>query len=239
MLKDIVRTVCQKVLGYNNYLFLFSLFNVKRVERGGHEQEFMYFVKLIPNRGVVLDIGANIGIMTALLARNLDKALIYSFEPIPDNINALKRVLKHYSFRNVTLFETALGETPGELKMVVPVVKKAKMQGLSHVVEEDGEQGDFFSVPVLQLDRIPELQAAPEIVAIKIDVENFEYYVLKGGRELLQKHKPLIYSELWDNERRTLCFAYLQELGYTVKIYQNGTLVDFAGQEVINFFFLP
>jgi FkbM family methyltransferase len=200
----------------------------------------MYFVSLIPNRGVVLDIGANIGIMTVLLAKHLDKALIYSFEPIPNNLKALKRVLKHYALNNVTVFETALGETPGELKMIVPVVNNANMQGLSHVVEDGTEEkGHFFSVPVQQLDGIDELKHLTEIVAIKMDVENFEYYVLKGGVELLRKHKPIIYCELWDNDRRRLCFAYMKELGYKVKVYENDRLVDFTGQAIINFFFLP
>lgn len=242
MLKDIIRTICQKILGYDNYLFLFSRFNVKRMESGSHEQEFLYFVSLIPNRGVVLDIGANIGIMTVLLAKRLNNAAIYSFEPIPNNLIALKRVLQHYALANVTVFETALGETPGELKMIVPVINSANMQGLSHVVENKDatvEKGQFFSVPVQPLDAIAELKELPEIVAIKIDVENFEYYVLKGGVELLTKHHPIIYCELWDNDRRTLCFEYLKGLGYQVKIFEQGALKDFTGQQVINFFFLP
>ena len=240
MLKDIIRTVFQKLLGYDHYLFLFSRFTIKRIEKGYHEQEFMYFVNMVPNRGVVLDIGANIGIMTVLLAKKLDKATVYSFEPIPNNLKALKRVIQYYALHNVQVFETALGETPGELSMVVPVVKNAVMQGLSHVVEEGiTEEGHFFSVPVQQLDAIPALRELPEITAIKIDVENFEYYVLKGGAALLRKHKPVIYCELWDNDRRRLCFEYLQGLGYQVKVYENNSLVDFIEQASINCFFMP
>ncbi len=114
------------------------------------------------------------------------------------------------------------------------------MQGLSHVVEEGkDEKGHLFSVPVQQLDTIEELKQLPEITAIKIDVENFEYYVLKGGIELLRKHKPLIYCELWNNDRRKLCFDYLTGLGYHIKIYEDGGLKDFNGQQIINFFFIP
>ncbi len=112
MLKDIIRTVCQKLLGYDTYLFLFSRFNIKRIERGRHEQEFMYFLSLIPNKAAVLDIGANIGIMTVMLAKQLNNATIYAFEPIPENLKALKRVVKHYALNNVVVMETALGEKP-------------------------------------------------------------------------------------------------------------------------------
>jgi hypothetical protein len=62
---------------------------------------------------------------------------------------------------------------------------------------------------------------------------------LKGGEALLRKHKPVIYCELWDNDRRRLCFEYLQGLGYQVKVYENNSLVDFKEQASINFFFMP
>lgn len=243
MIKDIIRTLCQKLIGYKNYLFLFSLFTIRRIQSGRHEEEFIFFMGMIPTEGVILDIGANIGIMTASLARRFSKAKVYAFEPIPNNIEALEKVIKYYKLQNVTLFKTALGEEKGELKMILPVINNAKMQGLSHVVE-DGvaattEKGMQYTVPVLKLDDIPELATASAITAIKIDVENFEYYVLKGGEAMLRKHMPLIYCELWDNDRRKLCMEYLSGLGYRIHIFDGMQLIPFTGQPVINFFFIP
>jgi FkbM family methyltransferase len=243
MIKDIVRTICQKLIGYKNYLFLFSLFTITRIRSGRHEEEFIFFMGMIPPEGTILDIGANIGIMTASLARRFPKAKVYAFEPIPNNIEALEKVVKHYKLENVSLFKTALGEEKGELNMILPVINNAKMQGLSHVVEDDAsgttEKGMQYTVPVLKLDDIPELQNASDITAIKIDVENFEYYVLKGGESMLRKHMPLIYCELWDNDRRRLCMEYLSGLGYRIDIFDGRQLIPFTGQPVINFFFIP
>lgn len=240
MIKDIIRTICQKLIGYNNYLFLFSLFTIRRIRSGRHEEEFIFFMGMIPEEGTILDIGANIGIMTACLAKRFPKAAVYSFEPIPNNIMALEKVVAHYKFSNVTLFKSALGEGAGELKMILPIVHNAKMQGLSHVVEEGStEQGIQYSVPVRKLDDIAELQNAEKITAIKIDVENFEYYVLKGGEALLRKHMPVIYCELWDNDRRKLCMDYLTGMGYHIHIFDGKQLLPFTGQPVINFFFIP
>ncbi|MES2332697.1 MAG: FkbM family methyltransferase [Bacteroidota bacterium] len=243
MIKDIIRTACQKLIGYKNYLFLFSLFTIRRIKSGSHEEEFIFFMGMTPAEGTILDIGANIGIMTASLARRFPKAKVYAFEPIPNNIEALEKVVKHFKLQNVTLFKTALGEEKGELKMILPVINNAKMQGLSHVVEDDAqgstEKGMQYTVPVLKLDDIPELQNAPAITAIKIDVENFEYYVLKGGEAMLRKHMPLIYCELWDNDRRKLCMEYLTGLGYRIDIFDGKQLIPFTGQPVINFFFIP
>lgn len=243
MLKNLIRSVAQKILGYDRYLFLFARFNVWRIQKNSqYEDEFKHFMQLIPKEnGVILDIGANIGVMSVSLALEHPQANIYSFEPIPDNHATIEQMIGHYQLRNVELFKVALGEEKGEIKMVVPVVGNSNMQGLSHVVEIEGVEpnGHYYSVPVMRLDDIAELQAATRITAIKIDVENFEYYVLKGGRQLLSKHKPIIYCELWNNERRQLCFDYLRELGYQVRIYQHGALHSFEQQEVTNFFFIP
>lgn len=206
-----------------------------------HEAEFVHFLSLLPTDDVLLDIGANIGIMTVPLAKKAINGKVYAFEPMPQNLKALKRIIKHYKLHNVTIFETALGNQPGELKMVMPVIDKVKMQGLSHVAgENDTEEGEHFTVPVQKLDDIPELQQVKAIGGIKIDVENFEFEVLTGAKNLLLKHKPLIYCELWDNEKRTLTLNYLKnEIGYNVKIYDGQKLVPYTNQNVLNFFLVP
>lgn len=242
-MKDLLRSICQKILGYHNYLYVFALFSIRRIRwGGGHEKEFLYFMDMIPDeKGVVLDIGANIGVMAVSIAVKRSKATIFAFEPIPDNQRTIEKVVNHYGLNNVRLFRTALGDEAGEISMVVPVVGNSNMQGLSHVVEAGQltDEGRVFTVPVQRLDAIPELVAAEKISAIKIDVENFEYYVLKGAQALLEKHQPVIYCELWNNERRKLCLDYMQGLGYAARIFDNGRLVDFTGQEGINFFFIP
>jgi FkbM family methyltransferase len=239
MFKSFIKRALQKVLGFDNYLFIFSIFTIKRLSWNRHEKEFTEFMNLIPDKDAILDVGANIGIMTATLARKFPNAKVCSFEPMPQNVTALKRIISYFKLSNVTVFETALGEQPGELKMVMPVINNVKMQGLSHVVETDDEQaakeGILFNVPVKKLDDIPELQQLSKINAIKIDVENFEYPVLKGAEALLRKHKPVIYCELWKNERRDLTLRYLQGLGYQIKVYDGHQLVNFDNQEVTNF----
>src|SRR5687768_7252535 len=243
MFKNKLKLFLQQFLGINNYLFLFSILTIKRLKWNKHEEEFLYFNEMLPDNAIVMDIGANIGIMTVPIAMKVKNAQVYAFEPVPTNVKALKRIVNHYKLNNVKIFETALGEEAGELKMVMPVSDKVKMQGLSHVLEGDANdalnQGDIFSVPVRKLDDIEELKAAEKINAIKIDVENFEYYVLKGGEALLRKHKPIIYCELWDNEKRYMTLNYLKGLGYKVKVYQDEKLVDYTDQKVINFFLMP
>jgi hypothetical protein len=76
---------------------------------------------------------------------------------------------------------------------------------------------------------------------MKIDVENYEYYVLKGAEMLVEKNKPVIYCELWENENRKKCFSFLNNLGYSAFILHKKELVPFNDQKhhKHNFFFRP
>jgi FkbM family methyltransferase len=240
MLESWIKMALQKILGFENYLFIFSRFTIKRLEYGQIEKEFLQFMKLVPNEGIILDLGANIGIMTAHMASRRPGAKIWSFEPIPQNIKALKRIVTHFNLSNVQVFELALGEENGEVKMVMPVIDGVKMQGLSHVIHDtiqENNDGMYFSVPVKKLDDLPELQDKV-ISAIKIDVENFEYFVLNGAKKLLATHKPVIYCELWDNENRTKTFSLLKEIGYQIMVAENNQLVPFQQQNIQNFIFV-
>ncbi len=76
---------------------------------------------------------------------------------------------------------------------------------------------------------------------MKIDVENFEYFVLKGGEKIIEKNHPVIYCELWDNNNRKKCIELLNNLGYSAFVLQKKELVRYENATVDkhNFFFLP
>ncbi len=241
-MKRFIQSILQKSLGFGNYLVLFSIVNIKSIKLNPAERDFLHFVDIIPDDGYILDIGANIGITTVPLAKSKKNATIYSIEPMPENLGALKRVIRYFQLKNVRVIHTALGDQPGELKMIMPVVDNVKMQGLSYIFSEGMEIGPNdieTAVPVQKLDDISEISNGKKISGIKIDVENFEYYVLQGASQILTKHRPIIYCELWNNEKRKLTINYLENLGYEVKIFEKGVLKQFDGEDKINFFFIP
>lgn len=240
-MKKRIQRILQGLLGFKRYLFVFSLFKIRTLRWDRKEGDFLHFVSLLPPDATVLDIGANIGIMTAKLAQHCPRGHIHAFEPIPENFAALQRIVQHFKFKNVSLHSFALGEAPGEIQMVMPEVQNVKMQGLSHVVHEsidEFNEGQFYKVPIYRLDDLQAQLGIPK--AIKIDVENFEYFVFKGGEQMLRTHRPLIYCELWDNENRAKCFDLLQDIGYKIQILEQGKLIDFDPRkhQRQNFFFV-
>jgi FkbM family methyltransferase len=244
-MKSVLKKILQTLLGFDNYLFIFSLYIIYTLRWNKKEGDFLHFLKIIPVEKAILDIGANIGIMTVHLAKNFKNSTIYAFEPMPDNLKALQRIIHFFHLKNVKILNHALGNENGIIEMVMPVVKSVKMQGLSHVVDESIEsfnEGKKFKVNILKLDDVKEInQHGIEIGAIKMDVENFEYQVLEGGKKLIEKHRPIIYTELWDNQNRKDCFQFASDLRYKIKVLDNDRLTEFipTKHKTQNFFLLP
>lgn len=243
-MKTFVKKILQGLFGFDHYLYIFARFIIITLKRNRKEGDFMYFLRLLKNGDTLLDIGANIGVMTVHLAKRFPDSHILAFEPMPCNIRTFQRVVRHYKFKHVTLLQTALGNQTGEVNMILPTEKKVRMHGLSHVVDssiKDFVHGEVHRAPLARLDDIRELEGLPPIGGIKIDVENYEFFVLEGGLSTIRRYRPVIYIELWDNENRQRCFDLMKSIQYNIKVLVQGQLIDFdpALHQKQNFFFIP
>lgn len=229
--KNIIKYILQQLLGYQRYLMVFSIWKIKTLRRDKKEGDFFQFMREIEKgEGVILDVGANIGIMSAHLSSNFPNNRILAVEPMPDNLEVLEQLQEKYNWQNVQVFAAAVGREPGTVTMILPNNGRTKMQGLSHVKCDDiteWNEGEEVEVEMTTLD---EIAAGQKVLGIKMDVENYEYEALLGARELLTQHHPVLYLELWDNENRQKCFHFLKELGYSVYIVHKGSLQSFDAQ---------
>jgi len=241
-MKKLIQRILQKVLGFDRYLFVFANFKIRTFRGDKKEGDFFYFLNMLNPSATVLDIGSNIGITTVHLSERVTKGKVHSFEPIPPNFKTLTKVVAHHKCTNVVLYDYALGDENGEIEMVMPLVQNVNMQGLSHVVHEeltDFNDGKKYKAQIKRLDDLDFLKEEP-IVGIKLDVENFEYFVLVGGQQLLERDHPIVYCELWDNENRQRCFQFMTDMKYDIKVLNHEELVAFdpATHQNQNFFFV-
>lgn len=240
-MKNSVKYILQKMMGLQTYLYVFALYKIRTLRSDKKENDFFTFLSLMKDgKGDVLDIGANLGIMTVHLANSLPNTTIHAFEPMPTNVSILKRIIAKFNLKRTKIHEIALGDETGTAKMVLPVNKNTVMQGLSHIKHEsitEWNDGKEVDVPLDMLDNIINGQV---IQGIKIDVENFEYFALKGAKRILSTHHPIIYAELWDNENRKQCFDLLKGFNYSVFVSENNQLVPFLPEkhQTQNFIFL-
>lgn len=149
-------------------------------------------------KGLVLDIGANIGCITqALLAAG---HAVWAFEPQPAVYELLTRNCAGASLENC-----ALGREAGQAFMPkVDYSKYGNFGGLGL------GSGNLF-VEVKTLDSFN----FQDVSLMKIDVEGYEEEVLRGAVETINRCKPIIYLEADRKEKINSLAMYLESIGYT------------------------
>jgi FkbM family methyltransferase len=240
-MKNSVKYILQKLLGLHTYLYVFALYKIRTLRSDKKENDFFTFLSLLKDgKGDVLDIGANLGIMTVHLANSLPNTTIHAFEPMPANVSVLKRIIARFKLKKTKIHEIALGDESGIAKMVLPVNGQTVMQGLSHIKHETITEWNEGKEVDVQLDKLDNVLNGQAVQAIKIDIENFEYFALKGASRIITSNKPIIYAELWDNENRSKCFEYLKSLSYSIFVGENNQIVPFDSSKhhTQNFIFI-
>lgn len=148
----------------------------------------------------VLDIGANLGLMTLHAARLVGaRGIVYAFEPHPATLERLRRNLALNDVRNVQVLDVALGSAPGSRQLFsFPKINS----GRASLVPAKG------GIPAgeVRVERLGELAARLGLRSarfIKLDVEGSELPVLQGGLELLKAlPAPILCMELVKNMPR-------------------------------------
>lgn len=240
-MKNSVKYILQKLLGLHTYLYVFALYKIRTLRSDKKENDFFTFLSLLKDgKGDVLDIGANLGIMTVHLASSLPNTTIHAFEPMPANVSVLKRIIAKFKLKKTKIHEIALGDESGTAKMVLPVNGQTIMQGLSHIKHETITEWNEGKEVDVQLDKLDNVLNGQVVQAIKIDIENFEYFALKGASRIITSNKPIIYAELWDNENRSKCFEYLKSFSYSIFVGENNQIVPFDSSKhhTQNFIFI-
>jgi FkbM family methyltransferase len=165
----------------------------------------------------VLDIGANMGVVTLQLARLVGPTgTVHAFEPNPRMATLITRSATKNRFDNIRLHPTALGSSTGTLELHVP--RDNAGQG-SFIYHKDVSTCDVVQTPVRRLSDIAREEGISELRFIKIDVEGFENQVLVGAQDILEKVRPdVILFEA--NETLPVSFSCvpavktLQQAGY-------------------------
>ena len=247
-LKSIIQLLIQKILGYTNYLFIFSIYRIWRYRLLKDDIDFNYFIELTQSNrpSTIIDIGANVGYTGVIFAKSLPNYQIICYEPVSLLTNNILKVVSFFNVQNISIKHLALGNTNQIVPIKTPIIQGVKKQGLSYIdvsVERTDEnhlrQFLVEQVQMVSLDSDLFINELLPIAGIKVDVENFEFFVLQGAVRLIKLYKPIVMAELWDNDRKFACIALMNELGYQTKVIINKKLETYTSQQSLNYFFIP
>lgn len=190
-----------------------------------HQELIPALTHLIPEDGVVLDVGAHAGQFAKQFARLAPRGHVYSFEPGSYALSILRIAVRLNRLGNVTVLGMGLGEEPGELKLSIPVKSSGSYGfGLAHMgaagEEEGGRRLVSQSVPITTLDLFAEQRGLDRVDFIKADIEGWELRLLKGGSRMLERFRPTLLLEVNPaalsraGDTPDALFDYLNGFGY-------------------------
>ncbi len=142
----------------------------------------------------VLDIGANVGLYTAITAHLAGpKGRVIALEPDPENFSYLQKTIQANGFSNVHAVQAAAAENNGEATLYVSSSNRGDNRMYANEL-----CGDEVKVKIVRLDDLlPSLQVS-ELNFIKIDVQGFEGHVMAGLKETIRRSPSLVMlAEFW------------------------------------------
>jgi FkbM family methyltransferase len=143
--------------------------------------------RLVRPGDIVLDIGANLGLVTFILAALVGPSgRVETFEPIPAMQDLLEQAVTRNGIRHVHLHKVALGSAAGELTLFVP---RGHAGSATFVSARRMANSDEITVPVRTLSETLRDRDGP-VRLIKIDVEGFEPEVLAGAKDYFARGRP-------------------------------------------------
>jgi FkbM family methyltransferase len=164
----------------------------------------VYGVQRLDRPGVVLDVGANIGLAAALFAHYNSDRTIYCFEPLPSNVGLIRR-----NCPNARVVACAVGAAHGRVQLDVDadgvMASRIPCRWPTTSAEFD----------VITLDEFAASEGIGEVALLKIDAEGMEDEILAGGGATLGRTHRVVL-ETHGRQRHDAVLHRLRERGFEI-----------------------
>jgi FkbM family methyltransferase len=197
----------------------------RAIFRGNFELLERQFVnRFLKSGDNFVDAGANVGLFTLIAARCIGPhGSVHSFEPCRRTWQRLQENVSLNGFTNVTAHQVALSESRSRVPLYVSTNGADALNSLGQGMLNS--QATHEMVNTETLDHFAESSGlADRLVLIKIDVEGWETFAIRGGTHLL--NRPATPTLIVEFNERTLraansscvdLYGALTDLGY--KLY--------------------
>ena len=168
---------------------------------------------------VVLDVGANIGVVTQYMRDYCKK--VYAIEPSSEHFEALKKNKEFNKWDNVEIFNLALDDHDGEEKFF----HNSKNRTCNSLTLEWGGGEDHERVKVQAFDTFFKENNIKEVDFVKFDVEGAEDTILRseGFKKVAKKIKAIeveFHFKSWQS-----LVEYMATLGFSARRYESSAII--------------
>jgi FkbM family methyltransferase len=187
---------------------------------GSYEaMSMVLFAQLARRTGNVLDIGGHTGVFSLAAARANPACKVHYFDIVPAvkeraEINVrISGLQKNIQF-NLCGMSSSSGFMDAHVNTNQALWTGASLESLPERVHQKGAKTE--RVAVTTLDEYWEKNGRPTVGLIKLDVENHELEVFKGGQKLLSEQLPYMLCEVLSAKQFRDFQEALEPLGYSV-----------------------
>ncbi len=187
-----------------------DVFIGKAIEKYGEfsESEVVLFGQLCGEGDIVVEVGANIGAHTLVLAQRVgNNGRVHAFEPQRIVFQNLCANMALNSIENVECHLAAVGDQDGSVQ--IPDIRYDVQGNFGGVDIRQFNAG--HKVPAVRLDSCLDL---PRLKLLKIDVEGMELEVIGGARNLIARFQPVLYVENDRQDKSKDLIELIWSLGY-------------------------
>lgn len=149
-------------------------------------------LEYVKDFGTAVDGGAHVGLWTVEMAKRFKRVI--AFEPAQDCYACLHK--NTVGFPNVMVFDLALGDAFHTGLMLSDDPKRTGNTGSRYIGGPKPAHLDPFSMVML------DQQGLLALDFLKLDLEGYEYYALRGATSTILKHRPVVLLEEKDFGRR-------------------------------------
>jgi FkbM family methyltransferase len=216
---------------YDHLKIFKDRFFKNELEKITEQKRFNFYSKIVKKNELCFDVGANYGNRSEVFLKL--GAKVIAFEPQPKPLRFLKRKFKN----NITILDKALGSHPGKSDLYISsasTLTSMSKEWIEKVKTNRFKQADWnnkIEVEMTTLDEMIIKYGKPDFC--KIDVEGFEFEVLKG----LTQPIGIISFEFTIPEfvdKAIECLNYLNNLGKIICNFSPGETLTFALEEWLN-----
>jgi FkbM family methyltransferase len=173
------------------------------------EGEVLLFQQVVKPGFLVVEVGANIGAHTVLLAQLTGPTgMVLAIEPQRIVYQTLCANVALNSITNVQCHHAAVGKAPGQI--VVPALNYEVDNNYGGLALGGFTKGE--NVPVMTIDGLN----LPKCHFLKIDVEGMEQQVLEGAVRSIAAYSPILYVENDRKDKSESLIRVIDSLGYNM-----------------------
>jgi FkbM family methyltransferase len=176
--------------------FTFKLHMLHRFYRYRFRTErfdLKHLLQLPISGSAVLDIGTNKGIFAWWMSRCVGiNGQVHCFEPQPELFSHLKRLSRVFSLNNVQFYMAGLSSEPGRAQLFRDYIG----DGAASLILREKSQA--IEIETSSLNKFLASNHEPNLLPItfvKMDVEGFEFEVMRGADRLVKLYRPTFLIE--------------------------------------------